>query len=443
MNAHGKIKAMPSSLEAEAALLCDILVNPALIPKCRKLLSGEDFWSEKHRLIFQGIVNTGTNDLVMIASELQIAGTFEKAGGVSLLAELVECATTSAAFDSHIDKLKEMSFRRAIIKAGMQAVDAAYDLSLDPADILSDTKTVLREMSYQVKDDALDISLLAKSLQEDLEDKMARGGGFVGPSTGFVNLDEKMQGLEPGTTTYLLAGPSTGKTALALSIAREVARNRRVLFYSLESNAKAIMRRLVAAESDLWLSKLRTGKLDPIDWDKTVAALNNLSGLTLSVLDHPQYKEVETLTAHAESVAMDDRVALVVVDHIQQAMSNKKFGSRHQEISYVAEQLQGLAKLLKTAVIVNCQISRPGEKEKEIRLFHMKESGDLEAKADNVIALQQTKVGYRDALECIVLKGRDIGTGKTWLTFDRATQRIEDAVEVPVASDKSGYRGMD
>lgn len=198
-----------------------------------------------------------------------------------------------------------------------------------------------------------------------------------------------------------------------------------MIFFSLEMSAEAITRRRLAAESGIFLSRIRAGHLEEYQWPMLISALNALSNRPLMVVDHPKYKIIENLTAMAESIAMDNQVSAVFVDHIQLMRSLQKFNTRHLEISFISNELKAIAKNLDIPVIALSQLNRGIElrKNQKPRLADMKESGDLEQDADVVIGLyRETKDS--ELLELAGLKGRDVGIWKGCLRFDRFTQKI-------------------
>jgi replicative DNA helicase len=240
-----------------------------------------------------------------------------------------------------------------------------------------------------------------------------------------------MLGLEPSTVTGLIARPSMGKTALALNIAENVAaedKEKRVLFFSLESNVMALMRRRVSAQSYVLLSRIRSGDINDMEWGKIINAMNHL-GDNLFIFDSPKFKRIEDLYAMAETMALESKLSLIVIDHIQKMTTSLKTYSRHNEISTISNKITSLAKDLKVPVLVLCQLNREAEKrvgkEKKPRLSDIRESGDIEQDFDNVIGLyRESKEAEYANVEC--LKGRDTGTWETVLKFNRFIQKFYD-----------------
>ena len=287
-------------------------------------------------------------------------------------------------------------------------------------------------------------------LIEKIEERAKSGNRFVGVKTGFQNIDIYMNGLEPKTTNYLIARPSMGKTALALNISDFVALNYpgKVIFFSLESGDKALTRRRLSAHSGIFLSRLRTGDVREDQWPDLIESANALSENNLIIIDRPRYKTIENLIALSESLAMESPLSLIVIDHIQRMRARKRFNNRHLELSFISEEISSLAKDLDIPILILCQLSRKVEDRakhnQQPRLSDMKESGDLEQNADSVWGLYR-KDKEDEYAHIEGLKGRDTGTWKTWLRFDRYIQKFYDCEEqYETLGENAGVsRGMD
>ena len=172
--------------------------------------------------------------------------------------------------------------------------------------------------------------------------------------------------------------------------------------------------------------------MEDSQWPALIEAAGTLTRNQLIIIDKPKYKYVEDFAAFCESIALRNKISLVVADHIQLMRTRERINTRKDRVDAVSEKLQDLAKNLNVPVLVLCQLNREIEKTRDgkayPRLDHMKESGDLEQNADNVWGLWRADKGDEMArLEG--LKGRDVGTWVTWLRFDRYIQRFYDTEE--------------
>lgn len=420
------------NLEAEQYVLSACLTRPEIIPQVGAVLSLSDFYREAHSSIFRGILELGKfADHISLCDWLKKHGELEKIGGEKYLTELIESPGMSAGWRFHADLVKDLASRRQVVDACMVTMESIRGIdSLDT--ILGEHKSTIRGIGVANGHREMTPADLCKEVFREIEQRHESGNPFVGIKTGLENIDTRCWGLEPSTTIYLIARPSIGKTALALQIADYVSANyESVIFYSLESSAKALTRRRLAYTSGVSLTSLRTARMDDNEWRGLIGSIDRVGGnQKLIIQDNPKFKQVERLAGNALSIALERKVSLIVVDHIQRMTGAAKSQSRHLEISHVSEELSTLSHELKIPILILCQLSRWIEKEKVKRpqLSAMKESGDLEANADGVWSLyRETKESELAWVDC--LKGRDTGTWTTKLLFKRDIQRFFDTTD--------------
>lgn len=423
------MKTLPCSLESEQALLGACFLRPWIISQVRAMLQPDSFYREAHGIVFEAICDLGKSaEPASVGEWLTSKGLMEKTGGPQFLLDLSECVSTSAGWAYHAGVIREKATRREIIRACAIASDQAYGID-EPDEILTGLKDSVRSLNSEAGKPYADTDELVMAVWHDIERRQTAGERFVGVATGFKGIDQQIYGLEPKTTIYLIARPSIGKTALALNIADNIPG--RVAYFSLESNAEALTRRRMAAKSDVHLWRIRTAQMESGHLDDLRKASTSLCDTSLIILDKPYYKTVENLTAQCESMAMDGPISLIVIDHIQRMRSRKRLQNRHLELSWISEELSTLAKNLNVPILILCQLSREIEKRQVKKqypqLSDMKESGDLEANADQVWGLwREDKESEYARLEC--LKGRDTGTWTAHFKFDRHVQRFFDGV---------------
>jgi len=405
-----------------------------------------DFYREANRHICQAAFELKDNfNLVSCSEFLTKHNLLEASGGIEYLEHILEATITSAAVEFHAKTVKNYSLRRYIIKACSLAAESASELTVEPAEALSNLKIAIKDIESEQQADFEGNKALMNAVFKDTEERAKSGKKYIGVKTGFWNIDEHILGLEPKTTYYLIARPSMGKTALALNIAENVSQEGKVLFFSLESNRLALMRRRWAAHSKVYLTRIRTGNIEDSQWPDLIESADVLSKSNLVIIDRPRYKTVENLTALSQSLAIDYSLSLIVIDHIQRMRTRKKVQNRHLELSYISEEISSLANELNVPILVLSQLSRDIEKQKNPRprLTSIKESGDLEANADSVWGLYR-KDKEAEIAELEGLKGRDTGIWKATLKFDRYIQKFydsEDHYEVPGEKVSRGFDG--
>ena len=425
------MKVPPHNLEAEQSIIGAMLVNSDAIPEVMAILEPDDFYREAHKHLARAFFELKDNaGIVSISNYLKEKALFEKTGGVEYLVSIHDQVSTSGQCHYYAQIIKGLSDRRKLITQCQVTVGNAFNLTWDIEETLSSHRDSLKGF-IENQGNYRDNEELVKEVFKDIEDRSNNEYSFIGVETGFSNIDGRISGLEPKTTTYLIARPSVGKTALALNIADYVATNYpgKVLFFSLESGDKALTRRRISAHSNVFLSRLRTGDIENGQWPALIEAAQKLSENNLLIIDNPKYKVIDAMVPMAESIGQKDKISLIVIDHIQRMRCRKKTQNRHLEISYVSEEISSLANNLEVPILILCQLSREAVgmgKNRKPELAFMKESGDLEQNADNVWGLYREDNEAVEA-EVIGLKGRDIGTWHTHLYFDRFIQKFRDS----------------
>ena len=209
-------------------------------------------------------------------------------------------------------------------------------------------------------------------------------------NTGFEKLDKITSGWQPSDLIIIAARPGMGKTALTLSMARNiaVAKQLPVAFFSLEMSSIQLITRLISSETGLSSEKLRTGKLADHEWQQLNVKVTDLEKAPLFIDDTPSLS-IFDLRAKARRLSSQHGIKLIVVDYLQlmTAGTSNKLGNREQEISTISRNLKSLAKELDIPVIALSQLSRAVETRggtKRPQLSDLRESGAIEQDADIV-----------------------------------------------------------
>ena len=441
------LKVPPHNLETEQAILGAMLINPKCIPKVSALLNSSDFYRESHMDIAAAcFVLKGEADVLTVSNHLAHKDLPKKCGGNDYILSLVENTVMSAGVESWCQIVKEQSSRRQVIDLCSQVTEASFQDYSDTGETLSNLKTGVREIENVNQVGIKTNNVLLREIMDDLEKE---GDHTVGVLTGLKNIDDKLNGLEPKTTYYIIAESGMAKSALALNIADHVSLNYpgKVPYFTLESTSKALMRRRLAKHSQVALTRIRNRNLrHEGQWEDITKACNVLDNPNLIIIDDTHYQKIENLVAFCESFTMDKEISLIIVDYIQLIESQKSFTSRHLEISYVSKLLNFMAKNLNVPVIIVSQLGKDVEKRKrkEPMLSDIKESGDIRNNADNIISIYSpTPEETQFYTKIKALKGKDTGRWVTWLHFDgnyQAFTDCEDQYEAPVTR-KGGFNG--
>ena len=204
-------------------------------------------------------------------------------------------------------------------------------------------------------------------------------------------MDKLTSGWQPSDLIIVAARPGMGKTALTLSMARNIAvdQNIPVAFFSLEMASVQLITRLISSETGLSSEKLRTGKLAKHEWEQLNVKVKGLEKAPLFIDDTPSLS-IFDLRAKARRLASQHGIKMIMIDYLQLMTaggSQKGGGNREQEISTISRNLKALAKELSIPVIALSQLSRAVETRggsKRPLLSDLRESGAIEQDADIV-----------------------------------------------------------
>jgi len=422
---------MPHSTETESALIGSLLINPDCRAEVSIQVPKEAFYSEAHSQIYEAILESNGGDAISVINLLGRKGVLAKVGGADYVASMAMNVWTSVGVKYYSEELTALHKQRLLIAACNRVISKAKDGAM-PDEMLAVLRADLRAIDVQGDPaESPNYRDTLKAVMSDIEDRMENGNRNVGILTGYETIDGKLMGMEPKTLTYLIGRPSMGKTALALNIADNMAAsdNGLILFFSLEMSSEALARRTLAAESKVFLSRIRAGDFETGQLDHLLNAVGRLYDRDIYVLDHPTWKTIEMMVPLAEKICGEKKVAAIFVDHLQLMKSSRRFNNRHLEISHISNELKSMSKTLDVPVIALSQLSRKMEDRtpplNKPQLSDMKESGDLEQDADIVIAVHR-KDKEDVEMHLAGLKGRDTGTWRGKLHFNRFTQKISD-----------------
>lgn len=419
----GKIP--PHDIEAEQAVIGSMLTDKDAVSSAIEVLTEKDFYREDNRLIFVAIVslfNRGEPvDIITVKAELESMGNFDKVGGIEYLAELPDKVPTTANVTKYIKIVEEKSTIRELIKAANEIIDLGYDTTENVDDIIDgaekkifDTIQNKSRNSYSAFKDVL-VDSFTK-----LEELYNRKQHITGVPSGFAELDYKTAGFHGSELILIAARPAMGKSAFALNIAANAAlkANVPVAIFSLEMSKEQLVNRILCSEAMVDSNKVRTGKLEEGDWVKLAESIGPLSEAQIYIDDTPGISITE-IRSKCRKLKMEKNIGMVIIDYLQLVQaSNKRNGSREQEISEISRSLKILAKELGVPVIALSQLSRAVEQRIDHRpmLSDLRESGAIEQDADLVMFLYRDdyynpESEKKDIAEVIIAKHRGGSTG--------------------------------
>lgn len=433
-----KLRTPPQNIDAEKALLGSILLRPVALSDIVDRVADDDFYVQRHQIIFRvmgDLARTGDPiDLVSITDKLKNLNVLEQAGGASYLNELTNVVPSSTNIDYYARTVATKSILRKLIAAGDSITELGFDEGTEIEDILDQAEKKIFAISSNPTNIKKFISIkeLLPQVWEKLEN-LARGNKLRGVPTGFNGLDNVLSGLQNSDLIILAARPSTGKTSLALDIARKVAvqHNIPVGFFSLEMSADQLTDRMLSAQAQVDAWRMRTGRgLTDDDFTRISQGMEILSKAPIYIDDKPG-NSILQMKSTARRLKAEHGLGLVVVDYLQLMTTSKNYDSMVNQVTEISRSLKSLARELEVPVLALSQLSRAVEQRGgRPRLSDLRDSGSIEQDADVVIFLHRERneedTGRSEMTEILIEKHRNGATGFTQLYFDTARTTFLD-----------------
>ncbi len=379
------LKTPPHDLEAERSVLGGILIDSSAINLVIEFLKPEHFYTPEHRLIFQAMLSLFEKqqpiDVVTIQDELKKTDSLKKIGGKAYLGDLINTVPTSANVENYGLIVKNHFVRRRLIELSSRLVEKSFDDQQEIKKILDEAEKEVFFLSQEhLHRDFIELKdILAESF-ERLDEFIKKGTQIRGISTGFLDLDNRLAGMQDSNLLILAARPGIGKTTFALNIALNAALKEKVGvgFFSLEMSKEELVDRLLVGQADIDGWRLKTGKLSDDDYKKITEAMGELSEAPIFIDDTPGLSIIEMRTK-ARKLKVEKNIKLLIVDYLQLANAGRFYESRVNEVSAVSQGLKNLARELRVPVLAVSQLSRAVEQRshKKPQLSDLRESGCL------------------------------------------------------------------
>jgi replicative DNA helicase len=432
-------KSLPTSIEAEKAVLSAILLDDENLTLVTDILRATDFYVKQHQHIFQAIVDIASSglkcDLLVLQDQLINKKLLDEVGGIEYLMELQEDIPSMGLIAQHARIVKDKSMLRDLIHSAASIISSCYDQNIDEIDSVLDTA---EQKIFQISNKLaaptfvrLD-EVLKKTFQQLAQVKSSQEG-ITGTTTGFKAFDTMTSGMQRGDLLILAARPSMGKTALALNIATEAWHaGCPVAIFSLEMSAEQLVLRMLSAESQIPHQKIRNALLGPEEFMTLTNTAARLAEAKIFIDDSPSINIME-LRAKARKLKAQEGIGLIVVDYLQLINSHQRHENRNQEISSISRALKALAKELDCPVLALSQLSRSLENRMDKRpmLSDLRESGAIEQDGDVIFFIYRDVVynpqtEHPDIAEVIIGKQRNGPVGAFPVRFHGEITRFED-----------------
>jgi len=437
-------KIPPQNIEAEQSVLGALLIDKDAIIKVADMLEPPDFYKESHGVIYQAMLDLFEHhepiDILSLSGRLEDQKKLDMVGGRTYLSTLANIVPTAAHIESYAKIVKHKSTLRKLLHAAQSITELGYDEEQDATEVLDQAEQALFAVSQKhLKQNFIHIKSILIDTFNRLDELHQNKGTLRGISTGFPDLDYKLGGLQNSDLVILAARPSVGKTTFALDIARNVAVSSKIPIgiFSLEMSKEQLADRLLCAEANVGLWKMRTGKLeDDDDFTRIGEAMGKLSDAPIFIEDSG-FVNVMQIRTKARRLKMEHNLGLIIVDYLQLMEGHAGEENRVQEISQISRALKSLARELNIPVLALSQLSRAVEALSPPipKLSHLRESGSIEQDADVVMFIYRPSVYKRKEeltqdeqtlAKIIIAKHRNGPTGEIALSFDEERVRFQN-----------------
>ena len=420
----------PNNLEAEQSVLGAMLLDKEAISAATELISGEDFYREAHKEIFNAVIEIYDKgepvDLITLTEKLKNRNTLDAVGGITYLTNLMGIVPATYNVMYYAKIIEDKSLLRRLIKSSSEIVAKCYNDNGETAHIIDEAEKGIFDISLNRSTQGfVPIKNILNDNIDKIEEMYLNKGKLTGVATGFTDLDSKLSGLQRSDLILVAARPSMGKSSFMMNIVQYAAvrENVATAIFSLEMSKEQLTQRLLCAEALIDAHRLRVGDINEDEWIKLARALGPLSESPIFIDDTPSISITE-IRAKCRRLKLEHNLGLVVIDYLQLMQGKSSSESRQQEISEISRSLKALARELEVPVVSLSQLSRAPEMRADHRpiLSDLRESGAIEQDADVVMFLYRDEYYHPDSEkknigEVIIAKQRNGPTGSVELVW--------------------------
>ena len=462
----------PQELEFEKSVLGALLLEKDAYSLISDILTPESFYDPRNQKVYSAIsklhVSQHPVDILTVVEQLRTDGTFDEVGGVAYLSSLTQNIVSSSHIEYHARVIAQKSTARELISYSANVQDKAFDPTQDIDELMQEAEGSLFKLSQKkLKKDYQQIDSVITEAYEMLHKAAERTDGMSGIASGFHALDRMTSGWQNSDLVILAARPAMGKTAFALSMAKNIAvdQNIPVALFSLEMSNVQLINRVIVNTCEIKGEKIKSGQLEDYEWAQLDNKIKDLIGKPMFVDDTPSLSVFE-LRTKARRLVKEHGVRLIMIDYLQlMNASGMSFGSRQEEVSTISRSLKGLAKELNIPILALSQLNRgvenrPGGENaldsKRPQLSDLRESGAIEQDADMVIFIHRPEYYHlykdengndlRGKAVIIIAKHRNGAVGDVLLTFKGQYARFEnpnDSASVPLPGEEFNVPSSD
>ena len=443
----------PQAPELERAVLGALMIDSEAFESVAEMLKPESFYERKHQLVYEAIRLLASEqnpvDMLTVTNKLKALGTLDEVGGPYYVAQLCEGVTNAAHIVYHAAIIAQKSLARQLISYTSEIQTLAFDETKDVQELMQDAEGKLFEISKQnIKKEYTQIGPVIDESLKRIYEAAKEKKGLSGIPTLFRKLDKMTSGWQKSNLIIIAARPGMGKTAFALSMAKQIAIDQGIpmAFFTLEMSNVELVNRIISNVCEIKSEHIRNGQLDPHEWVQLDVKTKGMMDKPLYIDETPSLSIFE-LRTKARRLKSEKKIELIMIDYLQlMNASGARFGSRQEEVSTISRSLKALAKDLDIPIIALSQLNRNAEQRATMpgaaegidasrpQLSDLRESGAIEQDADMVIFIHRPEyykirknpdgTDTKGEAEIIIAKHRNGEVGSVWLKFESEYARF-------------------
>ncbi len=433
---------IPFNQEAEEGVLGGIMINPNAYYEVAPFLKASDFYILRARYVFEAMQTIAERkepiDYLTVSSELKAKEHLVEVGGNAYISHLSNDCPSSLNTSTYGQLVQRSAVRRQLMLQGREMIMNAADETIELSEVINKLESKQIEIiSRYTGSNTQPLNQALSAYYARVEALMHNPQAYMGVPTGFKDLDHAFMGFDDQSLTLLGARPGMGKTAFMLSTALNMAKaGYRVGYFSMEMGIEQLTNRLVAMEANINSQTLRSGRLNEHEWSRFVRAAGDMSKLPIFIDDTNTWTPLQL---NAKCASMKRRLGLdiIMIDYVGLMSGGGRYkDNKVAEAGFISRQLKGMARSLRTPVWGAIQLNRnlEGRQDKRPLLSDLRESGDWEQDADNVIFIYRDEVynemsEFPNQADMIIAKQRNGPTGTVSLYFEKIYTCFKNAVD--------------
>lgn len=425
-----------ASWDAEKAIIGGMMQWPEEIGRIAAALRPEDFHRpanrELYRLILElserGAIDAG---IVVEAAEDRCGDDPQRFGGVGYIFGCPLVSPTPEALPSYLRVVTDFAARRAWKDIASQIRDIALAGGTEQ-DMAERVEAIVAQgrRAGVVASGPRSLAEVARAEVGQVIESFHNPRDTAGIPTGFDDLDRQFA-INRTDFIIVAARPAMGKTAYALNLLCNMARQVPSAFFSMEMSNGQLVRRLLARETGVGTREMQTGRLDVRDVGAIEDAAHRLGELPIWIDDTPGMHLGQLRARVRQLKTRTPALGMVFLDYIQLCQGGPGRGNRQEVVSEISRGLKVMAKEFDVAVVGLSQLNRDLEKRdtKRPMVSDLRESGSLEQDADAILLLYRDEVYNQDSADrgvCEVIIGKQRGgtTGTARLAWNPMRQEF-------------------